>query len=56
MDKDRINGAVKHAKGTVKKAVGRLLGDAKLTADGQKDQVEGTIQNAVGGVKDSLKT
>lgn len=56
MDEDRIVGAVRRAKGIVKKVAGRLLGDAKLEADGKKDQVAGTIQNAVGGVKDSLKT
>lgn len=55
MNKDRIAGAAKHAKGSVKEAVGKLVGDAKLTADGKSDKAEGTIQNAVGGIKDALK-
>jgi uncharacterized protein YjbJ (UPF0337 family) len=55
MDKDRIEGSAKQAKGAVKEAAGKVLGDAKLTADGQKDKVAGKIQNAVGGVKDALK-
>ncbi len=55
MDKDRIKGAAKQAQGTVKEVAGKALGDAKLTTDGKREIVEGKIQNAVGGVKDSLK-
>jgi uncharacterized protein YjbJ (UPF0337 family) len=55
MDKDRIAGAAKQAKGAIKEAVGKALGDAKLTADGKSDKVEGKIQNAIGGLKDALK-
>ncbi len=46
MDKDRVEGAAKQAKGTVKEAVGELTGDAKLKADGKKDKAEGKVQNA----------
>lgn len=55
MDKDRIAGVAKQAKGTIKEATGKFLGDAKLTADGISDQIEGKIQNAIGSVKDSIK-
>jgi len=55
MDKDRIAGAAKQAKGAIKQAAGKALGDAKLTADGKSDKVEGKIQNAIGGLKDALK-
>lgn len=55
MDKDRIEGVAKQAKGNVKEAVGKIVGDAKLTADGKTDKVEGKIQNAFGGAKDALK-
>lgn len=55
MDKDRILGVGKQAKGSVKEVVGKAIGDAKLEADGVKDQVEGKIQNAVGSAKDALK-
>jgi uncharacterized protein YjbJ (UPF0337 family) len=55
MDKDRIAGAAKQAKGAVKEATGKALGDQKLVADGKSDKVEGKIQNAVGGLKDALK-
>ena len=55
MDKDRIAGAAKQAKGAVKEAAGKALGDSKLTAEGKSDKVEGKIQNAVGGLKDAVK-
>ena len=54
MDKDRIAGAAKQAKGAVKEAAGKLVGDAKLNADGKADKVAGKIQNAAGNVKDAL--
>jgi uncharacterized protein YjbJ (UPF0337 family) len=56
MDKDRIAGAAKQIKGSVKDAVGKAVGDAKLQSDGKADKVEGQVQNAIGGLKDALKT
>ncbi|GGJ44868.1 CsbD family protein [Neoroseomonas lacus] len=55
MDKDRIIGTAKQTKGAIKEAAGKVLGDAKLTAEGKSDKIEGKIQNAVGGIKDALK-
>ena len=55
MDKDRIVGAAKVAGGKAKVAVGKVLGDAKLQSDGQADKVEGTAQNAVGGIRDVVR-
>ena len=55
MDKDRIAGAAKQAKGAIKEAVGKAVGDNKLVAEGKGDKVEGKIQNAVGGLKDAVK-
>jgi len=55
MDKDRVEGSAKQAKGNVKEAVGKMTGDTKLQADGQADKTAGKIQNAVGGVKDALR-
>jgi uncharacterized protein YjbJ (UPF0337 family) len=34
---------------------GKVLGDAKLEAEGKADKTAGKIQNAVGGVKDTLR-
>ncbi|MFG1203114.1 CsbD family protein [Xanthobacter aminoxidans] len=56
MNKDRLEGAAKQAKGAVKETVGKALGDAKLKAEGKRDKVDGKIQNAVGSVKDTLKS
>jgi uncharacterized protein YjbJ (UPF0337 family) len=55
MDKDRVAGSAKEAKGAVKEAVGKMTGDAKLQADGQADKSEGKLQNAVGGAKDAVR-
>lgn len=55
MNKDRIEGVVKQATGTVKEAAGKILGDGKLQSDGKAEKAAGTIQNAVGGVEDALK-
>jgi uncharacterized protein YjbJ (UPF0337 family) len=55
MDKDRAVGSAKQIKGAVKQVVGRAIGDAKLESDGRADKIEGKIQNAIGGLKDTLK-
>ena len=55
MDIDRIAGSVKEIKGSVKQAVGKAVGDAKLESDGRADKAEGTVQNAIGGVKDAAR-
>ena len=55
MDKDRVEGSAKEIKGKTKEIAGKVLGDVKLESDGKADQVAGKIQNAVGGVKDTLK-
>jgi uncharacterized protein YjbJ (UPF0337 family) len=55
MDKDRIAGAAKEAKGSIKETVGKAVGDAKMQSDGKADKAEGKIQNAIGGLKDALK-
>lgn len=55
MDKDRIAGSAKQAEGAVKIGAGKVLGDAKLEAEGHQEKTEGKIQNAIGGVKDAVK-
>lgn len=55
MDKDRIAGAAKEIKGTLKETIGKAVGDAKLQSEGKADKVEGKVQNAIGGLKDALK-
>jgi uncharacterized protein YjbJ (UPF0337 family) len=55
MNKDRIEGAANQAKGKVKEAAGKAVGDGKLQSEGLADQVKGKVQNAVGGFKDAMK-
>jgi uncharacterized protein YjbJ (UPF0337 family) len=55
MDKNRVAGAAKAAKGSIKEAVGKAMGDAKLQADGKADKAAGKLQNAVGGMMDTAR-
>lgn len=55
MDKDRINGSAQQAKGAIKEMIGKVTGDAKLQSEGKGDKAAGKIQNAVGGIKDTLR-
>lgn len=55
MDKDRIIGSAKVVEGKAKVAVGKLVGDAKLVSEGEAEKIEGKIQNAVGGVRDTIR-
>ena len=55
MDADRIKGSANQAKGKIKEAAGKAIGDSKLQSEGVADQVKGKVQNAVAGIKDALK-
>lgn len=55
MDKDRIEGAAREAKGKVKETFGKVTGDSKTEAEGKGEKVAGKVQNAVGGAKDAVR-
>jgi uncharacterized protein YjbJ (UPF0337 family) len=55
VDKDRTEGLLKKASGSIKDAAGKVTGDTKLQAEGKAEKAEGTIQNAVGGAKDAVR-
>jgi uncharacterized protein YjbJ (UPF0337 family) len=55
MDKNRVQGSATNMGGKVKEGAGKLTGDDKLRSEGMMDQVKGKVQNAVGGIKDTLK-
>jgi uncharacterized protein YjbJ (UPF0337 family) len=55
MDEDRIEGAARNMKGKLKEGLGKMTGDAKLEGEGKADQLGGKVQNAVGGIKDSIR-
>jgi uncharacterized protein YjbJ (UPF0337 family) len=41
--------------GSVKEAIGKVTGDAKLQAEGKADKAAGAAQNTVGGAKDAVR-
>ncbi len=46
MDNDRIEGIGHQVKGAVKRAFGKMIGDAKMTADGAAEKASGDAQVA----------
>jgi len=55
MDKDRAKGSATNLGGKVKEGAGKLTGDSKLQSEGKLDQAKGKAQNAIGGIKDTIK-
>ena len=56
MDKDRmVKVRQSRSKEAVKEAVGKALGDKKLETDGKSDKTAGKVQNAIGGLKDTVR-
>jgi uncharacterized protein YjbJ (UPF0337 family) len=55
MNKDQIDGAANQAKGTVKEAVGKTIGDKKMVADGTVDRLTGKVESAVGNAKGTIR-
>jgi uncharacterized protein YjbJ (UPF0337 family) len=55
VDKDRIVGSAKEITGGVKQVAGEAVGDVKLESQGKAEKTEGKIQNAIGGVKDTVR-
>lgn len=54
MNTNRIEGIGHQAKGAVKDAVGNLIGDSALQAEGKAEKAAGKVQNAVGGIEDKV--
>jgi uncharacterized protein YjbJ (UPF0337 family) len=54
MNKDQVNGRAETIKGNVKEAAGKIVGNERLTAEGQADQVAGKVQSTVGDVKNNV--
>jgi len=55
IDRNRIAGAAKQAKGATKEAVGDLIGDKSMEISGKARKIEGKAQSAMGKVKDDIK-
>ena len=46
---------MKEIKSAVKQVFGKAAGDAKLESECKADKIEGKVQNAIGGLKGTLK-
>ena len=55
MDKDRIAGAAKQVKGSIKEAIGKVTGNTETQAEGATDKAAGAAQNTAGGAKDAVR-
>jgi len=55
MNKEHVKGAADKAKGGVKDAAGKLMGDNELRAEGKMDKAKGTAHKVAGDVKDAAK-
>jgi uncharacterized protein YjbJ (UPF0337 family) len=55
MDRQRIEGGLKKATGTVKEKAGEVLGDRHLENEGAAEKTEGNVRSAVGKVKDAAR-
>ena len=56
MNKDQVKGTMDKAKGSVKEAAGKAVGNKDLEAEGQVDKAGGAVQKKVGDVKEAAKT
>jgi uncharacterized protein YjbJ (UPF0337 family) len=54
-NKDKAKNAAQIAKGKVKEAAGKRIGNEKLETKGQKDQMKGNLKQAGEKVKDAFK-
>jgi uncharacterized protein YjbJ (UPF0337 family) len=55
MNKDRVAGAAKEAKGKVKQKIGKAAGDSKTEAEGAAERTEGKARNTLGKVKSKVR-
>jgi uncharacterized protein YjbJ (UPF0337 family) len=55
MSEEHVKGGLKKAGGRIKEAAGALVGDERLKAQGQFDQLKGGAHQAWGDVKDAAK-
>ena len=55
MDRQRMEGGLKKATGTIKEKAGQMTGDRDLEAEGKMEKGEGRIRSAVGKVKDAAR-
>jgi len=55
VDKDRVKGSAKQAKGKLKEVAGKTTGDKKLENEGWAEKMKGKVQNTLGGIRDAVR-
>jgi uncharacterized protein YjbJ (UPF0337 family) len=55
MDREHVKGAADNAKGAIKDAGGKIMGDRKLQLEGKFDKAKGAAHDAAGNIKDAFK-
>jgi uncharacterized protein YjbJ (UPF0337 family) len=55
MASEHLTGAFNKAKGSMKQAVGKVIGSKRLQAEGKADKAKGTVQNVAGDVRDRAR-
>lgn len=55
MNKDQVKGRAQEAKGDIKEAAGKLVGNQKLRGEGLIDQAKGKAQAGLGDAKEKVK-
>jgi uncharacterized protein YjbJ (UPF0337 family) len=55
MDKDRIKGAGRQIKGSVKEAIGKVTGNRRTEAEGAAEKNAGKVQSGAGKTKDTIR-
>jgi uncharacterized protein YjbJ (UPF0337 family) len=55
MNKDQVKGRVEQAKGGVKEATGKAMGDRELQSEGKVDKAAGKVQAGYGDAKEKAK-
>jgi uncharacterized protein YjbJ (UPF0337 family) len=55
MDKEHVKGAADKAKGAIKDAAGKMMGDKGLQAEGKMDKAKGEAHTLAGDIKDAAR-
>jgi uncharacterized protein YjbJ (UPF0337 family) len=55
VDKEHMKAGVDKAKGAIKDAVGKAMGDKRMQAEGKLDKAKGAARDALGDLKDAAR-
>ena len=55
MDRQRIEGGLKTATGTIKEQAGKAIGDRHLETEGKAEKTEGRLRSGVGKAMDAVR-